>query len=96
MSKYSNRQSHSQPREVIFEKIERPYGLRNRLVYLFECFVNVITRTDGHVYEKLVDVQINEDFINFERSTIIYLSVWECIDCHYRQMMIMKEDRYYS
>jgi hypothetical protein len=91
-----NKAIFSQPSEVIFCKIERPATLRDRFLYILESLGNAIFRCDGHVYSKVIDAQISETFDSPEHSIIIYLTIWECTSCHFKQMMIMKKEMWYS
>lgn len=83
------------PREVVFCKIERPSKFKDRISYILESLLNAIFRVDGHVYAEKVGTELSEDFVSPEHSVVTILTIWECISCHYRVMMIMKEERIY-
>jgi hypothetical protein len=91
-----NESIHSQPVEVVFCKIERPATLKHKIIYILESICDVIYGVDTHVYRKLVDSQLCENFDSVNHSTIISITIWECTACHYKQMMIMKEEKYYE
>lgn len=80
-------------REVIFTKIQYPTKLKHKMIYLFESLIGLITRVSAHTYKCLVDMKIAEESDSSGYSQVLSLVVWECVDCHMKEMWICKEEK---
>jgi len=88
-------------REVIFSQIQRPSKFRDKIVYVFENFIDFIIglrygQLGGacHTYKKLADVKIGETFDSIIHGKVFSLLIWECVDCHMRELWICVEDKW--
>jgi len=79
-------------REVIFSQIQRPSKWKDKLIYVLERLIGL--GASCHTYRCLADMVITEKFDSLIHSKVLSLIIWECVDCHMKELWICIEDKW--